>query len=193
MRLTSEALLSYQGFHGMDGLMHVRVYEEPGQIPVVIAGQLDDNPGTHLTIGIEMAATSIHENLFPDGRELRLISYEPRDMLGNSWFRLIEFEHRTTGEDPDDPAHYTGTVLFVSDSGERLAADRGTEKHGDFRDPRWYQLDDPAKLVGCEVQTWPRGEYTVRALFGREGEAVRAEFAANTRAIGDRLSKLLEG
>lgn len=56
----------------MDGLAHVRVYEGPGQIPVVIAGQLDDNPGTHLTIGIEMAATSIHENLFPDGREFRL-------------------------------------------------------------------------------------------------------------------------
>ncbi|MBV9048615.1 MAG: hypothetical protein JOY58_10125, partial [Solirubrobacterales bacterium] len=30
----------------MNGLARVRVYEEPGQIPLVIAGQLDDNrPG----------------------------------------------------------------------------------------------------------------------------------------------------
>ena len=38
MHLTFESLLSYEGFHGMSGLAHVRVYEEPGQIPVVIAG-----------------------------------------------------------------------------------------------------------------------------------------------------------
>jgi len=37
---------------------------------------------------------------------------------------------------------------------------------------------------------WSKGEYTVAALFGSEVEAVRAEFAANTRAIGDQPSKL---
>jgi hypothetical protein len=77
---------------------------------VVIAGQLDDNLGTHLTVGLEVAAASIHENLFPDGREFRLISYEPRDTLGNSWFRLIEFQHRHISEDPRDPSHYTGAI-----------------------------------------------------------------------------------
>jgi hypothetical protein len=140
-----------------------------------------------------MAGASIHQNLFPDGCEFRLISNEPRDTLGNSWFRLVEFEHRRTGEDPDNPAHYTGTVCSSATAWREsrlIAPQRST---GIFRDPSWYQLDDPAKPVGCEVPTWPRGEYTVAALFGHEGEAVRAAFAANTRATGDRLSKLLEG
>jgi hypothetical protein len=83
-----------------------------------------------------MAGASIHQNLFPDGCEFRLISNEPRDTLGNSWFRLVEFEHRRTGEDPDNPAHYTGTRLFVGDSVARVAADRATEKHGDFSRPK---------------------------------------------------------
>ena len=74
MSLASESMLSYQGLHGMDGLMHGRVYGEAGHIPVVIAGQPDDNPGTLLAIGIEMAAASIQENLFADGREVRLVS-----------------------------------------------------------------------------------------------------------------------
>ncbi|MBV8934861.1 MAG: hypothetical protein JO095_03535 [Alphaproteobacteria bacterium] len=34
------------------------------------------------------------------------------------------------------------------------------------------------------------GEYTVEAVFGSEAETVRADFAANTRAIGDQLSNL---
>ena len=192
MRLTSELLLAYQGFHGMDGIAHVRVYEEPGQIPVVVAGQLDDKPGTHLTTAVEMVAASIHENLFRDGREFRLVSYEPRDMFGNSWFRLIEFEHGRASEAPDDPAHYTGAIVVVNDTGERVGGAPGTEKHGDFRNPRWHHLDDPAELVGCEIRTWSRGEYTAAALFGSDGEVARANLAANTREIGDRLSEYFE-
>ena len=52
-----------------------------------------------------MVTASIHENLFPDGREFRRVSYEPRDTLGNSWFRLIESEHGRASEAPDDRAH----------------------------------------------------------------------------------------
>lgn len=59
MRLAFESLLVYQRLEGLDGLAHVRVYEAPGQFPVVIAGQLDDNPGTMLTTAIEMVAAAI--------------------------------------------------------------------------------------------------------------------------------------
>lgn len=189
MRLASESL---QGVHGMDGIAHVRVYEAPGQVPVVIAGQLGDNPGTHVTMAVEMVAASIHENLFPDGREFRLVSYEPCDMLGNSWFRLIEFEHRAVSEDPGGASHYTGTILFLDDAGEELSV-RGTEEYGDFREPRWRHVEDPAELVGCGVQTWPRGEYTVDVVFGEAGEALRAKTVANARLQGQGLRDLLEG
>ena len=57
MDLTRELLLPYQGLNGFDGLCHIRVYEQPGRLPVVIAGGLDDNPGTSITNAIEMLAT----------------------------------------------------------------------------------------------------------------------------------------
>lgn len=65
MRLTAESLLSYQGLHEMDGLAHVRVYEGPGELPVVIVDQFDDNPGTMVTLGIEMVAASIQRRCSP--------------------------------------------------------------------------------------------------------------------------------
>ena len=59
MDLTRELLLPYQGLNAFDGLCHIRVYEQPGRLPVVIAGGLDDNPGTSLTLAIEMVAASV--------------------------------------------------------------------------------------------------------------------------------------
>jgi hypothetical protein len=49
VKLTHELLLPYQGLNGFDGLCHVRIYEDPGQLPVTIAGGLTDNPGTSNT------------------------------------------------------------------------------------------------------------------------------------------------
>ncbi len=40
MNNTRELLLAYQGMNGFDGLCHVRVYEQLGQLPTVIAGAL---------------------------------------------------------------------------------------------------------------------------------------------------------
>ena len=54
MDLTRELLLPYQGLDVFDGLCRIRVYEQPGRLPVVIAGGLDDNPGTSLTLAIEL-------------------------------------------------------------------------------------------------------------------------------------------
>ena len=38
MQLTRELLLAYPGLHRLDGLCHLRIYEDPDQLPVVIAG-----------------------------------------------------------------------------------------------------------------------------------------------------------
>jgi hypothetical protein len=46
----------YQGIDGFDGICHVRVYEQDGRLPVVIVGQLEDNPGTSISNAIEMVA-----------------------------------------------------------------------------------------------------------------------------------------
>jgi hypothetical protein len=59
MELTTEALLSYQGLNGTYGVCHARVYEQPGQLPVVLAGAVEDSPGTSLNSAIEMVAAAI--------------------------------------------------------------------------------------------------------------------------------------
>jgi hypothetical protein len=67
MELTRELLLPYQGLNGFDGVCHVRVYEQPGQLPVVIVGALDDNPGTSITNAIEMVAAAVQRSEFRTG------------------------------------------------------------------------------------------------------------------------------
>jgi hypothetical protein len=105
---------------------------------------------------------------------------------------VIEFQHRRASEDPRDRSRYASAIVLVNDAGDALVPATRTSKHGDCRDSVWQYLDDPAELVGYEVQTLARGEYTVAALFGPEGEAVRAKFAADTRAIGDQPEAYFE-
>ena len=79
---THERLLPFQGLHDIDGLCHVRVYERPGRLPVVIAGELDDNPGTKISNGAAMVADAVQRELFPEGREFVLVEGNP-PLLGD--------------------------------------------------------------------------------------------------------------
>ena len=67
MQLTRELLLAYPGPHRLDGICHLRVYEEPAHVPVVIAGALDDNPGSSPTNAITLLATAVQNRQFPTG------------------------------------------------------------------------------------------------------------------------------
>ena len=40
MDLTRELLLPYQGLNGFDGLCHIRVYEQPGRLPMNRPGKV---------------------------------------------------------------------------------------------------------------------------------------------------------
>ncbi len=100
MQLTHELLLPYEGFRGANGVCHVRVYEEAGRPPIVIAGVLDDGPGTSVTNAIEMVADAIQARFFPDGRKFELIEYHPCLLDGRDppIFSRVDFEHRRSGE-----------------------------------------------------------------------------------------------
>jgi hypothetical protein len=80
MQLTNQSLLHYQGFHGTQGLCHIRIYEQPGRLPIAIAGALDDGPGTSTTNEIEMVAAATQSEFFTDGRELALVEHWPDTM-----------------------------------------------------------------------------------------------------------------
>jgi len=191
MQLTQESLLPYQGFHGTQGLCHVRVYEQPGRLPVVIAGALDDAPGTSVTNAIEMVAAAIQTAFFADGREFELIEHHS-NMLGSRAapsFTRVHFVHRGLDENPGDPSNYAGTTVSIG--GEEMNIARGRPIPGDFRDPSWEKITDIEQLLGCEVKTWPEGAYTARAVAGDQGNQLRDELAAQgadaTRQLIDEI------
>jgi hypothetical protein len=160
MNLTRELLLPYQGLDAFNGLCHIRVYEQPGQLPVVIAGGLDDNPGTSTTLAIETVAATVQRSEFSDGREFHLIEHYRDGIDGRPapTYALIHFSHRPLQDPPDDSSNI----------------------EGEFRHPCWEPIDDVEELLGCEVTAWERGLYTARAIAGEQGERLRSELAENT-------------
>jgi hypothetical protein len=180
MDLTRELLLSYQGLNDFDGLCHIRVYEQPGQQPIVIAGALDDNPGTSITNAIEMVAASVQRSQFSDGHEFQLIEHYPDTIhrQGTPTYALIHFEHRAIHEHPDNPANHAGAIVILGDEpSEQATVSRGKEIEGDFRDPRWEPIRDIEELLDCEVKAWRPGNYTDRAVAGEQGERLRSKLA----------------
>lgn len=190
MHLTRELLLPYQGLNDFDGLCHIRVYEQPGQLPVVIAGELDDNPGTSITNAIEMVAAAVQRSEFSNGREFQLVEHYPDTInrRGTPTYALIHFDHRAIHERPDDPSNYAGAIVILGeDPGEEIMVSRGAEIEGDFRDPRWEPIRDIKQLLGCEVAVWPPGNYTARAVAGEQGERLRSKLAEHARRARDNI------
>jgi hypothetical protein len=161
MELTRELLLPYEGLDAFDGLCHIRVYEQPGRLPVVIAGGLDDNPGTPVTHAVEMVAAAVQRSQFADGREFNLIEHYRDGIDGRPppTYSLVHFSHRPLQESP--------------------------EIEGEFRHPRWEPIDSVEEILGCEVTAWQRGLYTARAIAGEQGEQLRSELAENGKRRRD--------
>lgn len=164
IELTRELLMAYQGLDGCEGLCHVRVYEQPGRLAVVIVGGLDDNPGTAIALVIETVAAAVQRRLFADGREFRLIEHyrDAIDGSRTSTYALVRFGH----------------CSVLEGAGVREGA--GVEcpgVEGAFRDPRWEPIDDIEQLLGCEVAVWWPGRYTARAVAGARGEQLRRKMA----------------
>jgi hypothetical protein len=192
MQLTHQSLLPYQGFHGTQGVCHIRVYEQPGRLPVVIAGALEDGPGTSITNAIEMVAAAIQANVFTDGREFELIEHYPSSLGDRSApsFTRVHFRHRSIEDDPGDATHYAGTLVLID--GDEVRVAHGNPIHGTFRDPSWEPITDVDQLVGCEVELWPEGTYTARAVAGEPGQRLRDEVARQTAEADRRLLDAIE-
>jgi hypothetical protein len=190
MHLTRELLLPYQGLNDFDGLCHIRVYEQPGQLPIVIAGGLDDNPGTSITNAIEMVAAAVQRNELSDGREFQLVEHyaDTINHRGKPTYTLIHFEHRTIHERPNDPDNYAGAIVLVGENpGAEVTVARGAKIEGDFRNPRWEPVRDIQALLDCEIAVWPPGNYTARAVAGEPGERLRSKLAEHARRAREQI------
>jgi hypothetical protein len=185
MKLTHESIIRHRGLNGIDGLCHIRVFKQDGRLPVVIAGELNDNPGSSVTGAIEMVAAAGAEGIFPDGREFELIEHYPDSLDDSSKpsFERVSFVHA----DPDEDPPCAGTVV-VTDGYEAV---RRVSPPGDFRSPSWEPIADIEELLGCSVTVWPVGGYTARAVAGDRGARLRADLAVRATAGCDELIALL--
>lgn len=183
MDLTRELLLPYQGLHGYDGLAHIRIYEQPEQLPLALAGALDDNPGSSPTNAITLLAAAVQSSQFPDGRPFRLIEHYPRTLDGRGipTYALVHFQRRSVHARSHENSHRADAVSLLS--GETASAgDRRVE--GNFRDPCWETIDDIEELVECTIAVWAPGSYTAGTIAGEQGERLRSLLAENTNRAG---------
>jgi hypothetical protein len=136
MRLTYDGVLAY-GWPAepQAARCHLRIFEAPGDIPVVIVGQFEDSPGPTVVNAIENIASLVAAKFFEDGREFLLFDYWPKGAgLGledfDEQYTLIELES-------DGPV---------------------------FHSPEWPQKwtrDEMEELVRQELPSFIEGQYRV--------------------------------
>ena len=184
MQLTRELLLAYPGLHGLDGLCHLRVYEQPDHLPVVIAGALDDNPGSSTTNAIARLAAAVQASQFPGGRGFRLIEHYPGTLDKRSipTYALVHFEQHPAHAQPHNGSRHTGTLATLGGEASRA---RDRRVGGNFSNPRWETIDDVEELLECTVAIWAPGFYTAGAVAGEEGERLRSLLAENANRAGE--------
>lgn len=143
MQLTHDQIFYYAGFGGCDSWAHLRVFQEGGALPVVIVGELDDNPGTSVTNFAEELAELIALGFFPEGREFVFIEFYAGQI--DQWR-----EDRTPS--------YSMTTFDLSAAGRGLGA------------PTWSYKEPEVveQLVGRKLPEWPaHGSYTQATAVGK--------------------------
>ncbi len=178
MRLAHELLLPYTTGWGIHSLCHIRIYEQPREAPVAIAGELDDNPGTSITNAIETIALAVHTGLVAR-REFVLIEYYPTSYNGDpkGRFSRVWFNHRFIEEPAATASRHSGQFIGL-DTGPATV---GTPNGGQYRDPAWTHVDDITEIIRCPVKLWPKGGYAAADVDPTNGEAIRAGVIARSR------------
>jgi len=98
MRLAEDRLLEYRGYHGCKSECRIRLYEGEGKPPVVIATELDSNPGTSVTNRAEAIAHLMWQYLErPPAGMVFIENYPDRCFIGDrpmmrESFDLVSFE-----------------------------------------------------------------------------------------------------
>ena len=91
-RKTLDMILRYRGYHGCPSMCRIRVYEvegDPTVSPVLIATELDSNPGTSVTNRIEVIATEVYRLLERPEAGLTVIEHYARNTIAPERFALV--------------------------------------------------------------------------------------------------------
>ena len=107
MRKTLDQTFPYLGYYDCPSQCRLRVWQEPGQVPVVLFTELDDNPGTSITNMIEYIAWEAFKLLErPESGMVTIEHYRDRGIvrgkpLYKEEFDLVTFTQTASGF--DDP------------------------------------------------------------------------------------------
>jgi hypothetical protein len=74
--LDKEGLIVYVGLQGATSMAHARLYEAVDQDPVVIVGELTDNPGTSVLNAVEGVVEALEAAWVPAGCQFLLLGYD---------------------------------------------------------------------------------------------------------------------
>lgn len=168
MSLAYDGVVAYQGFAGIDGVLHLRLYR-PSRIwrrPVAIAGALDDDPGISI-VGVPESVLAAVESVAAFGklrfRSLKLIEHHPQSL------------------------HHAGKPSFVR---VRLRRTRRHAEHVIVRAARRpIGRRRLQRLLGEEVAVWEEGDYTAAAVGGPVGERLRRQVAQRSAPHAQRLTE----
>lgn len=169
---------------GEKSLVHARVWlpSEKGLRAVVLLGELDDNPGMSITNGIEEAATTVAAQL-----------------IGSSG-AAVDWYHYVPAWQSYEP-EFTAVTFHVGrpSGGRRRRAFSGDNRRlspAELQDPEWavIERDVIERLVGEEIEVYPRGAYTSDVIRRRRSQdSVEVEWdPANLRPDIDAATRILE-
>ena len=135
----------YKGFHGRPARAHLRIYgAEPGRLPVVIATELEHNPGTSITNAAELLAQQVWNDANIWGA-----AYE----VSREGFTWIE-HHPASSVPPDTntergfPEHFSEVTFEIGEDGNLDIRD--ALGPGDGQRNAWQPLEREAveMLIG---------------------------------------------
>ena len=93
MRMTLDQTFPYRGYYDCESRCRLRVWQEPGQVPVVLFTELDDNPGTSITNMIEYIAWEAFKLLErPETGMIVIEHYRDRGMVRGKAMYKEEFD-----------------------------------------------------------------------------------------------------
>ena len=125
LNLTHDFVHEYRGYHNLPSRCRIRIYQQDGRVPVVIAPELAENPGTSITNMAEQLCAEVIRAHFP----ARFEEAEP--------VHWIEQYERTAAELRRDETEFA-LVTFHS------VAPRRVRRYGTDRlqlgTPRWTHL-----------------------------------------------------
>jgi len=98
METSYETVLTYRGRCDVKSICHIRIYEQSGRTPVVIAGELADNTGTFVANGVEIIAHVVKETFLRDRPEFQLVEHDPGPHAPA--FKTVVFTHKVGRVDP---------------------------------------------------------------------------------------------